>query len=157
MAVGPAPPFSLAAAPAVVPERRRRGSSDSTITASSVEEGTESDEVPESRASMVATSMLRATPVERGGSARTSFQAINAGGGNGGFVQGRIVGKVTKGGGGVVTQSLPVKSLARSGDLSPEKRRLASFGEPGQGSPTKRSRMDAVGLGIGIAGGSPRK
>ena len=151
--VGPAPTFSLAAAPAVVPERRRRGSSDSTITASSVEEGTESDEVPESRASMVATSMLRATPVERGGSARTSFQAINSVGG-GGMIQGRIVGKVTKSVGGA--QALPVKALGKAGDLSPEKRRLTSFGEPGQGSPTKRSRMDGVGLGIGLAG-SPRK
>ena len=151
--MGPAPTFSLAAAPAVVPERRRRGSSDSTITASSVEEGTESDEVPESRASMVATSMLRATPVERGGSARTSFQAINSVGG-GGMIQGRIVGKVTKSVG--VAQAVPVKALGKAGDLNPEKRRLTSFGEPGQGSPTKRSRMDGVGLGIGIAG-SPRK
>jgi hypothetical protein len=100
--------------------------------------------------------MLRATPVERGGSARTSFQAINSvgGAGGGGLIQGRIVGKLTKSAG--VTQPLPVKTLGKSGDLSPEKRRLASFGEPGQGSPTKRSRMDGVGLGIGIAG-SPRK
>jgi len=173
------PPFSLAPGPgapqyaaqqAAYAARRRRASSDSTITASSVEDerpppphahpgsqardlervpdarsddGADDDDVPESQASQAATSMLRATPVEKGGSARSSFQAINAAPpAPRAFVQTKLTGRVVK------------AVSAAAAEASPEKRRLASYGEAaGAGSPTKKSRVEGVGLGIGMAGG----
>lgn len=128
----PLPPhFALAGA------TRRRASSDSTITASSVDEregemsgSDDEDAIPESQASQVATSMLRRTP--------NSSQQKQAR-----LTQSRIIGKVTK----------SSASLNRVTDM--EKRRLTSFGnEPGgqQGSPSKKSRQEGVGLGIGLPG-----
>ncbi|KAF2431282.1 hypothetical protein EJ08DRAFT_660156 [Tothia fuscella] len=121
---------------------RRRASSDSTITASSVDEneqrdnlsGDENDDaIPESQASQVATSMLRSTP-----SSSQQKQASK-------LTQSRITGKVTKASAGLgrVTEH--------------EKRRLTSYGNGGvgmgvQGSPSKRSRHEGVGLGIGLPG-----
>jgi hypothetical protein len=110
----------------------RRESSNSTITASSVDEeeaftDREGDEVPESQASQMATSMLRRAPPPKQMSAPSS-QSAN-------LVQSKIFGQVKKGHG-----------LTRSGEL--EKRRLPSADH--HGSPTKRGRIDqSVGLGIG--------
>jgi len=165
------PPFSLAPGPgapqyaaqqaAYAPApRRRRASSDSTITASSAEDehgAAPDDDVPESQASQAATSMLRATPLDRGGSARSSFRAINASPPPPpppppqqqpqqpprAFVQAKLAGRV-------------VKPVSAAEAASAEKRRLASYGEGGAGgSPTKKSRVEGVGLGIGL--GSPAK
>lgn len=110
----------------------RRESSNSTITASSVDEeeaftDREGDEVPESQASQMATSMLRRAPPPKQMSAPSS-QSAN-------LVQSKIFGQVKKGHG-----------LTRSGEF--EKRRLPSADH--HGSPTKRGRIDhSVGLGIG--------
>jgi hypothetical protein len=128
----PLPPhFALVAA------TRRRASSDSTITASSVDEregelsgSDDEDAIPESQASQVATSMLRRTP--------SSSQQKQAR-----LTQSRIIGKVTK----------SSATLNRVTDM--EKRRLTSYGnEQGslQGSPSKKSRHEGVGLGIGLPG-----
>jgi hypothetical protein len=117
---------------------RRRASSDSTITASSIDEredqmsGSDDDAIPESQASQAATSMLRRTP-------NSSQQS------KGRLTQSKILGKVTK----------PV-AVARVADA--EKRRLASYGTgtgAQQGSPSKKTRVegDGVGLGIGIVPG----
>jgi hypothetical protein len=110
----------------------RRESSNSTITASSVDEeeaftDREDDEVPESHASQMATNLLRRAPPPRHMPAPSS-QSSN-------LVQSKIFGQVRKGHG-----------LARSGEN--EKRRLQS-GEH-HPSPKKRGRIDhSVGLGIG--------
>lgn len=110
----------------------RRESSNSTITASSVDEeeaftDREDDEVTESQASQLATSMLRRAPPPKQMSAPSS-QSSN-------LIQSKIFGQVKKG-----------HSLTRSGDF--EKRRLQSAEH--HGSPTKRGRLDpGVGLGIG--------
>jgi hypothetical protein len=109
----------------------RRESSNSTITASSVDEEEafterEEDEVPESQASQMATSMLRRVAPPKPMSAPSSQTAH--------LVQSKIFGQVKK------------SSLSRSGDF--EKRRLQSSEH--HGSPTKRVRIDpGVGLGIG--------
>lgn len=113
---------------------RRRASSDSTITASSVEEetkeylggeGSEDEDVPPSQASQLASSILRRTP--------KSSQAK--------LTQSRITGKVTK----------PGMNVSES-----EKRRLTSYGHDMQASPSKRGRVagsgQPVGLGIGLPG-----
>lgn len=159
----PPPPFSLATGPgaqqfADAQRRRRRASSDSTITASSVEGEDErgasgGDDIPESQASQAATSMLRATPVDKGGSARSSFNSINSsvGGGGGGassIIQGKLSAmKVMKSGG----------SSGKAADaMSPEKRRLTSYGsDPAMmGSPKKKTRMTSEGVGLGIGIGN---
>ncbi|KAF1959681.1 hypothetical protein CC80DRAFT_489789 [Byssothecium circinans] len=108
----------------------RRESSNSTITASSVDEeeaftDREDDEVQESQASQMATSMLRRPPPSKQMPAPSS-QSSN-------LVQSKIFGQVKKG-------------FGLSQSREPEKRRLQS-GEH-HGSPTKRGRT-SVGLGIG--------
>jgi hypothetical protein len=114
------------------PSTGRRQSSNSTITASSVDEeeaftDREEDEVKESQASQMATSMLRKAPT-------TKMAAPPSASAN--LVQSKIFGQVKKGHG-----------LTRSGEL--EKRRLPSSSEH-QSSPMKRGRVDpGVGLGIG--------
>ncbi|KAL1610014.1 hypothetical protein SLS60_001679 [Paraconiothyrium brasiliense] len=110
----------------------RRESSNSTITASSVDEeeaytDREDEEVTESQASQLATSMLRRVP--------SSSKKIAAPSSQSNLIQSKIFGQVKKGHG-----------LTRSAEL--EKKRLAS---ETHGSPTKRGRMDGgVGLGIGL-------
>ncbi|KAJ4305514.1 hypothetical protein N0V90_001045 [Kalmusia sp. IMI 367209] len=110
----------------------RRESSNSTITASSVDEeeaftDREEDEVTESQASQLATSMLRRAPPTKQPSAPPS-QSSN-------LIQSKIFGQVKKGHG-----------LTRSVEY--EKKRLQSAEH--HGSPTKRGRLDGgVGLGIG--------
>lgn len=114
------------------PKHVRRESSNSTITASSVDEeeaftDREDDEVPESQASQMATNMLRKAAPSKQMSAPSS-QSSN-------LIQSKIFGQVKKGHG-----------LTRSGEF--EKRRLQSAEH--HGSPTKRGRIDqGVGLGIG--------
>lgn len=121
-----APPAHYAQKPAT----GRRQSSNSTITASSVDEeeaytDREEDEVQESQASQMATSMLRRAPNSK---MSAPSQPAN-------LVQSKIFGQVKKGHG-----------LTRSGEL--EKRRLQSSEH--HVSPAKRGRVDhGVGLGIG--------
>jgi hypothetical protein len=111
----------------------RRESSNSTITASSVDEeeaftDREEDEVQESQASQMATSMLRRAAPSKQMSALSSQQSAA-------LVQSKIFGQVKK----------PM-SGSRSGEF--EKRRLPST--ESYKSPTKRGRMEyGVGLGIG--------
>jgi hypothetical protein len=125
-----APPAHYAQKPA----NGRRQSSNSTITASSVDEeeaftDREEDEVKESEASQMATSMLRRAPPSK-------MPAPPAQPGN--LVQSKIFGQVKKGHG-----------LTRAGEL--EKRRLPSSSDhQSHSSPQKRGRIDpGVGLGIG--------
>ncbi|RDI88590.1 3-dehydroshikimate dehydratase [Venturia inaequalis] len=124
----PLPPLFSAIRPSSA--SRRRASSDSTITASSVdedehrtdEEGRE-DAIPESQASQVAASMLRRTP-------NSSQQNL----GKGKLTQSRITGRVTK--------------ISTVGE-----KRMGSFNAADlQGSPSKKGRVGrgAVGLGIGL-------
>ena len=157
----PPPAFSLATGPGV----RRRASSDSTITASSVDGGETQprdrragdddgeDKIPESQASQAATSMLRRTPVKKGGSMHSSFgsqrssqqagyhQSKGSYGSAGGLAQSKLTGKVVK----------HHASTSAKFDAEKEKRRLASYGGE-HGSPSKKSRTDGVGLGIVPAG-----
>lgn len=126
----PLPPLFSAAGLAPPSASRRRASSDSTITASSIEDGdqqtedeADKDAIPESQASQVATSMLRRTP-------NSGHQNLN----KGKLTQSRIMGKVTKSG------------------MAGEKR-MGSFNATDlQGSPSKKGRSGkgAVGLGIGL-------
>ena len=115
------------------PAHGRRQSSNSTITASSIDEeeaftDREEDEVPESQASQMATSLLRKPPPAKGQMAAPSLQSTN-------LVQSKIFGQVKKG-----------HSITRPGEN--EKRRLPSADQ--HISPTKRGRLDhGVGLGIG--------
>jgi len=121
------PPRTVPAA--IYSSQRRRGSSDSTITASSVEEGGRSDdEIPESQASQAATSMLRRTPVSKSMSSKgNSFNSSN-----GGMKQTKLFGQITK----------PGVSMEH------EKRRLSDLGSQ---PANKRARLgEGVGLGIGI-------
>jgi hypothetical protein len=110
------------------PNHGRRQSSNSTITASSIDEEEaftdhEEDEVQESQASQMATSLLRRAP-----SSKMSAPPPN-------LVQSKIFGQVKKGHG-----------LTRSGEL--DKKRLQSSEH--HVSPAKRGRVDhGVGLGIG--------
>ncbi|KAH8726587.1 hypothetical protein GQ44DRAFT_705193 [Phaeosphaeriaceae sp. PMI808] len=112
------------------PVQGRRQSSNSTITASSVDEEEaftdhEEDQVQESQASQMATTMLRKVP-----SSKMPAPSKTAS-----LVQSKIFGQVKKG-----------HSLTRSGEH--EKRRLQSSEH--HSSPQKRGRMDqGVGLGIG--------
>jgi hypothetical protein len=114
------------------PTHGRRQSSNSTITASSIDEeeaytDREEDEVQESQASQMATSMLRKAPSSK-------MPAPPSQSGN--LVQSKIFGHVKKGHG-----------LTRVGEN--EKRRLPSSSEH-YSSPQKRGRVDpGVGLGIG--------
>ena len=109
------------------PVNNRRQSSNSTITASSIDEeeaftDREEDQVPESQASQVATSLLRPPPPLKGQMPAPSL------------VQSKIFGQVKKGHG-----------LSRPAEQ--EKRRLASEHYT---SPQKRGRTDhGVGLGLG--------
>ena len=106
----------------------RRESSNSTITASSIDEeeaftDREEDEVPESQASQMATSMLRRAAPPKQMPAPSQL------------VQSKIFGQVKK----------PI-GISRSGEF--EKRRLPS--SESHSSPTKRGRVEhGVGLGIG--------
>lgn len=110
----------------------RRESSNSTITASSVDEeeaytDREDEEVTESQASQLATSMLRRAPSS---SKRTTAPSSQSN-----LVQSKIFGQVKKGHG-----------LTRSAELE-KKRQLSEH----HVSPTKRGRIDGgVGLGIGL-------
>ncbi|KAJ4378134.1 hypothetical protein N0V83_000967 [Neocucurbitaria cava] len=117
------------------PVHNRRQSSNSTITASSVDEEEAftdregEDEVPESQASQMATSLLRRAPPPKGQMSAPSSQSSN-------LIQSKIFGQVKKGSG-----------LSRSGEY--EKRRHPSSNDH-HGSPTKRGRIEqGVGLGIG--------
>jgi hypothetical protein len=116
------------------PVHTRRESSNSTITASSVDEEEafterEDEDVPESQASQMATSMLR-----RAAHAPKQMLAPLP---SSQLVQSKIFGHVKKGG----------SYMSRSGEI--EKRRLPSSAEH-HGSPTKRGRTEqTVGLGIG--------
>jgi len=111
----------------------RRESSNSTITASSVDEEAltdreDNDEVPESQASQMATSMLRRAKKQKTQMSAPSSQS------SGGLIQSKLYGQVKK------------SNLSRPAEF--EKRRLQSSEH--HGSPTKRGRLDeAVGLGIG--------
>lgn len=120
--------------------RRRRNSSDSTITASSVEEGNRSgdDEIPESQASQAATSMLRRTPASsQAGSFNKGSQSQGQGTsfkGSQGLKQTKLFGQITKPG------------VRGSGAVAHEKRRLSDVGGV---QPAKRARLgEGVGLGI---------
>ncbi|KAJ4330197.1 hypothetical protein N0V95_010094 [Ascochyta clinopodiicola] len=112
------------------PAHERRQSSNSTITASSIDEeeaftDREGDEVNESQASQMAASMLRNAPPPKAMHAPPSSN----------LVQSKIFGHVKKG-----------HSSTRPSEL--EKRRPGSAGHPA--SPQKRGRVDhGVGLGIG--------
>ncbi|KAF9739951.1 hypothetical protein PMIN06_008846 [Paraphaeosphaeria minitans] len=109
----------------------RRESSNSTITASSVDEEEaftdREEEVTESQASQLATSMLRRVPSVPKRSSAPSSQSSN-------LVQSKIFGQVKKGHG-----------LTRSAELD-KKRQLSQH----HASPTKRGRIDGGGVGLGI-------
>ncbi|KAF2262464.1 hypothetical protein CC78DRAFT_534792 [Lojkania enalia] len=109
----------------------RRESSNSTITASSVDEEEaftdREEEVPESQASQMATSMLRRTAPTKHMSAPSSKSNL---------IQSKIYGHVKKS-----------SSMSRPGEF--EKRRLQSSEH--HGSPTKKGRVD-TGAGLGITG-----
>lgn len=111
----------------------RRESSNSTITASSVDEEEaltereEEDELPESQASQMATAMLRRAAPPKQMPAPPSQSSH--------LVQSKLFGQVKKG-----------SSVSRSSEF--DKKRLPSADH--HGSPTKRGRIDhGVGLGIG--------
>ncbi|KAF2843274.1 hypothetical protein M501DRAFT_946557, partial [Patellaria atrata CBS 101060] len=115
----------------------RRESSDSTITASSVEGGqgySDADEIPESQASQAATSMLRRTPAS---SKHSSFSKVaKAPQSSGRVLQSKIFGQVKK------------PNVDRSSDA--QKRRADESNSSVLESPSKRSRFTGgVGLGIG--------
>lgn len=117
------------------PKRARRESSDSTITASSVEDNrrySDKDEIPESQAASAASSMLRRTPHTSfdGGVARKS----------GSQVQTKLFGQVKKPG-----VSRPAEQ---------DKKRVGSSSTPLlHGSPAKKGRVgDGVSVGLGIGG-----
>lgn len=111
------------------PKHARRESSNSTITASSVDDDdafSDKDEIPESQASQMATSLLRRTPQQK-----TKMSASSS---HSGLVQAKIFGHVRKPG-----VSRPMEQ---------EKRRLSA--NDNHESPTKRGRLgEGVGLGIG--------
>jgi hypothetical protein len=128
-----APPAHYQQGPGVAKAAHaRRESSNSTITASSVDEeeaftDREDEEVTESQASQLATSMLRRVPSS---SKRTSAPSSQSN-----LVQSKIFGQIKKGHG-----------LTRSIELE-KKRQLSE----NHSSPTKRGRIDGgVGLGIGL-------
>ncbi|KAL6711186.1 hypothetical protein ACN47E_005717 [Coniothyrium glycines] len=107
------------------PVHGRRQSSNSTITASSIDEeeaftDREEDHVPESQASQMATNLLRKAPPPKGQMAAPAPQSAN-------LIQSKIFGQVKKG-----------HSLTRPGES--EKRRLASSDH--HISPPKRGRVD---------------
>lgn len=115
---------------ALYPTQRRRPSSDSTVTASSVD-----DDVPESQASQAATSMLRRTPKKSAAPSLNASFGSNSGS-QSKLKQTKLFGQITK----------PGMHMA-----SPEheKRRLSDVGN--QMSPAKRARLrEGVGLGIGL-------
>jgi hypothetical protein len=115
------------------PAHGRRESSNSTITASSVDEeeaftDKEDQEVPESQASQMATTMLRKAKKAKTQASVPSSQSSSS------LVQSKLYGQVKKSG------------VNRPGEF--EKRRLQSSDH--NGSPTKRGRLgEGVGLGIG--------
>ncbi|KAF2731780.1 hypothetical protein EJ04DRAFT_514342 [Polyplosphaeria fusca] len=114
------------------PVHARRESSNSTITASSVDEEEafterEDDEVQESQASQMATSMLRRIPPPKHASAPSSQSSK--------LLQSKLYGQIKKS-----------SSMNRPSEL--DKKRLQSAEH--HGSPTKKGRIDrGVGLGIG--------
>jgi hypothetical protein len=116
------------------PSHARRQSSNSTITASSVDEeeaftDKEEDEVPESQASQMARNLLQRAPPTKGMMSAPSTQSSN-------LVQSKIFGQVKKGHG-----------LSRAGEL--KRGRMPSTADL-HTSPPKRGRVDqGVGLGIG--------
>lgn len=114
----------------------RRESSNSTITASSVDEeeaftDREEPEVGESQASQLATSMLRRAAAPKQPMSAPSSQVSSA------MLQGKLFGHVKK----------PIGNGTNRVDF--EKRRLQSSEH--HGSPTKRGRTD-TGVGLGIGG-----
>ena len=121
------------------PVHQRRQSSNSTITASSVDDDEEActdletDQVNESQASQMATTMLRHAPPAKPASAPQTA-------GSSQLIQSKIFGQVKKGHG-----------LTRPTEL--DKRRLQSADQQQQqhASPTKRGRLD-LGVGLGIGG-----
>jgi myosin heavy subunit len=111
----------------------RRESSNSTITASSIDDEEafteiEDDEVPESQASQAATNILRRVTSPKYASAPSSQSAQ--------MIQSKIFGQVKK-----------AHSMSKPSEL--EKKRLQSAEH--HGSPTKRGKIDR-GLGLGIGG-----
>ncbi|KAK7524646.1 hypothetical protein IWZ03DRAFT_367713 [Phyllosticta citriasiana] len=146
------PPQTTSTAPVSAP--RRRESTDSTITASSVEDNVvnESDkdtEIIESQASQMASSMLRRTPQHF-----TSSASPHASQSHGqpqrsttGPMQTKLFGHVKKPGVGRPS-------------LEKEKRSISGVEDHHDGpSPAKRGRMAESGIGLGIGGmsGSPRQ
>ena len=133
------------------PSNTRRQSSNSTITASSVDEeeaftDREEDEVPESQASQMARNLLQRAPPTKGMmSAPPSAQPTN-------LVQSKIFGQVKKGSG-----------LTRAGEL--KRGRMPSTADlRTQTSPPKRGRVDqGAGAGpdavqrVGLREGIPRQ
>lgn len=115
------------------PSHGRRESSNSTITASSVDEeeaftDREDIEVAESQASQAATSMLRRSTVSKPASVPSTQPPSSQ------LVQSKLFGHVKK-----------TSSMSRPGG-----KRVTSSSADHRGNPTKRGRLDAgVGLGIG--------
>ncbi|KAF1814764.1 hypothetical protein P152DRAFT_512122 [Eremomyces bilateralis CBS 781.70] len=149
-------PVSLA--PQSAPERayrRRAGSSDSTISASSdcIAGATDGDEVPESQASRAATSMLRRTPVQ-------SFsRSAKLPGVSGSAVAFPSEPHPASGLGSRTSVSQPlvqaklfghVKKPRGDGGYGGKRKFYDSVHEAAEGA-SKRSRGDGVGLGIGLA------
>ncbi|KAJ5025071.1 hypothetical protein J3E72DRAFT_404608 [Bipolaris maydis] len=118
------------------PESIRRQSSNSTITASSIDEeeaftDREDDQVPESQASQMARSLLQQPPPAKGIMSAPASQPSN-------LVQSKIFGQVKKGHGLTRANELKRGRMPSTADLR------------NQTSPPKRGRVDqGVGLGIG--------
>ncbi|KAK7554630.1 hypothetical protein IWX49DRAFT_575593 [Phyllosticta citricarpa] len=146
------PPQTTSTAPVSAP--RRRESTDSTITASSVEDNVvnESDkdtEIIESQASQMASSMLRRTPQHFTSSAspHASQSHSQPQRSTSGSMQTKLFGHVKKPGVGRPS-------------FEKEKRSISGVEDHHDGpSPAKRGRMAESGIGLGIGGmsGSPRQ
>ncbi|OJD39898.1 mn2+ homeostasis protein [Diplodia corticola] len=134
-----------------VPKARRRESTDSTITASSMENAiNESDkdtEIDESQASQMASNMLRRTPQHytMGGSPHPSQSQSQSHGNRGNSIQAKLFGQVRKPGVGRPAER--------------EKRSISGVEGSEAGNSAKRSRVDesSVGLGIGGVSSSPKR
>lgn len=138
----PAAQAPRSAPAANVPKQRRRGSTDSTITASSIEgainESDKDTEIDESQASQMASNLLRRTPQHytMGGSPHASQSQSK--GQRGTSVQARLFGQVKKPGVGRPAEK--------------EKRSISGVEDSGTGNAAKRSRTSDVGIGLGIGG-----